>query len=183
VAAHAHGEEGAPAAVRAGVRSIEHGTYLSDQTLSLIKERGIYLVPTLSVATAYALSGGPEKSPIVAARERAMLPRLREMTARARKLGVRIVAGSDAGYEDERRLQDEVAELVLNGMTPMDAIRAATSVAAECLMIGTRTGSIKPGLEADLILVDADPLADVNALRDVILVINNGEVVVNRLSF
>lgn len=72
---------------------------------------------------------------------------------------------------------------MLYGMAPMDAIKAATSVAAECLMISARTGSVKPGLEADLIAVDADPLADVNALRDVILVVNNGKVAMNRLSF
>jgi imidazolonepropionase-like amidohydrolase len=94
-----------------------------------------------------------------------------------------MVAGSDARYEDERRLQDEVAQLVLYGVAPMDAIKAATSVAAECLMINARTGSVKTGLEADLIVVDADPLADINALRDVSLVINNGKVAVNRLSF
>jgi imidazolonepropionase-like amidohydrolase len=183
VAAHAHGDEGAAGAVRAGVRSIEHGTYLSDRTLSLMKGGGIYLVPTLSFTTGYAATGGTEKSPVVMARARAMAPRLRETAARAWKLGVRIVAGSDAQYDDERRLQDELAELVQNGMAPMDAIKAATSVAADCLMIGGRTGSVKPGLEADLIAVDTDPLADINALRDVLLVINNGTVVVNRLSF
>ena len=183
VAAHAHGDEGGAAAVRAGVRSIEHGTYLSDQTLLEMKERGIYLVPTLSFTTGYAAAGGPESSPVVMARAREMAPRLREMTVRARKLGVKIVAGSDARYDDERRLQDEIAELVSNGMTPMDAIKAATSVAAECLMISGRVGSVKPGLEADLIAVDSDPLTDVNGLRGVILVINNGKISVNRLSF
>lgn len=182
VAAHAHGDEGAAGAVRAGVRSIEHGTYLSDRTLSLMKERGIYLVPTLSFTSGYAATGGTERSPVVIARARAMAPRLRETAARAWKLGVKIVAGSDAQYDDERRLQDELAELVSNGMAPVDAIKAATSVAAECLMIGGRTGSVRPGLEADIIAVDADPLADINALRDVLLVINNGNVVVNRLS-
>ena len=183
VVAHAHGDEGAAGAVRAGVRSIEHGTYLSDRTLLEIKERGIYLVPTLSFTTAYAATGGPERSPVVMARARAMAPRLREMTTRARKLGVKIVAGSDTRYDDDGRLQDELDELVRAGMAPMDVIKAATSVAAECLMISLRTGSVKPGLEADLIAVDADPLADINALRDVILVINNGKVAVNRLSF
>lgn len=182
VAAHAHGEEGAEAAVRAGVRSIEHGTYLNDRTLSLMNERGTYLVPTIYAGVSNSASN-PQRSPVVTARSRAMVPPKREMLARALKLGVRIVAGSDAQYIDERRLQDEVAQLVLYGMAPMDAIKAATSVAAECLMISARTGSVRPGLEADLFAVDADPLADVNALRDVILVVNNGKVAVNRLSF
>ncbi len=183
VAADAHGDEGAAAAVRAGVRSIEHGTYLSDRTLTEMKERGTYLVPTLSFTTGYAAAGGPESSPVVMARARAMAPRLREMTVRARKLGVKIVAGSDARYDDERRLQDEMVDLVSTGMAPMEAIQAATSVAAECLMISGRVGSVKPGLEADLMAVDSDPLNDVNGLRDVILVINNGRVVLNRFSF
>lgn len=182
VAAHAHGEEGAEAAVRAGVRSIEHGTYLDERTLSLMKERGTYLVPTIYAGVSTS-AGSPQRSHIVTARSRAMVPRKREMLARAVKVGVRVVAGSDARYDDERRLQDELAQLVLYGMAPMDAIKAATSVAAECLMINARTGSVKPGLEADLIAVDADPLADINALRDVILVINNGKVTVQRLSF
>jgi imidazolonepropionase-like amidohydrolase len=182
VAAHAHGEEGAEAAVRAGVRSLEHGTYLNDRTLSLMKERGTYLVPTIYAGVSNSASS-PQRSPIITARSRAMVLPKRDMLARALRLGVRIVAGSDAQYIDERRLQDEVAQLVLYGMAPMNAIKAATSVAAECLMISGRTGSVKPGLEADLIAVDADPLADVNALRDVILVINNGKVAVNRLGF
>ena len=183
VAAHAHADEGAAAAVRAGARSIEHGTYISDQTLTEMKKRGIYLVPTLSFTTGYAAAGGPESSPVVMARAREMAPRLRQTAVRAGKLGVKIVAGSDARYDDERRLQDEVAELVSNGMAPMDAIKAATSVAAECLMISGRVGSVKPGLEADLIAVDSDPLTDINGLRDVILVINNGKVALNRLSY
>jgi imidazolonepropionase-like amidohydrolase len=178
VAAHAHDAEGAAAAVRAGARSIEHGTYLTDQTLALMKQRGTYLVPTLS-----ALAGNSQTNPIVAARYRAIAPRRRELTARALKMGIRIVAGSDVQYDDERRFQDELAALVAVGMRPMDAIKAATSIAAELLLISARTGAVKPGLEADLIAVDIDPLADINALRDVLLVINDGHVAVNRLTF
>lgn len=105
------------------------------------------------------------------------------MISHALKLGVRIVAGSDAEYHDDRRMQDEIAELVNIGMPPMDAIKAATSVAAELLIVNSRTGAIKPGLEADLIAIESDPIADINALRDVILVVNNGKVAVNRLAF
>jgi imidazolonepropionase-like amidohydrolase len=183
VAAHAHGDGGAAAAVRAGVRSIEHGTYLSDATLAAMKDRGTFLVPTLSFTTGYAISGGPERNPAVMARSRAMAPRLRETTSRASRLGIKIVAGSDGRYDDERRLQDELAELVDNGCRPIDAIKAATSVAAECLMIGERVGAVKAGMEADLIAVSGNPLEDINAMRDVILVINNGHIAVNRLRF
>lgn len=185
VMAHAHGDEGASAAVRAGVRSIEHGTYLSDATLSLMKARGTFFVPTISVLERYAAMGGPGPQPsaIVADRSRAMLPFLRAVTTKALKMGVRIVAGSDNTYQDTAKygVQDELTELRRAGLSPMAAIKAATSVAAECLMIQARTGAIRPGLEADLIVVDRDPTADLDALRDVLFVLNDGKIVINRL--
>ncbi len=110
---------------------------------------------------------------------------MRETAAHAWKMGVKIIAGTDTGYgpNSNRRVPHEVAELVGIGMPPMEAIKAAASVSAECLGIGQRTGAIKPGLEADLVAVDRNPLADVTNLQDVILVINNGQVVVNRLAW
>lgn len=185
VAAHAHGDEGANAAVRAGVRSIEHGTYLSDETLRLMKERGTYLVPTIATVVDLTDTGGDYDNPVLAVRGRAMLPRIRETTARAFKMGVKIVAGTDTGYGPSsiRRIPQEAIELVGIGMSPMEAIKASTSVSAVCLGVDKRTGSITPGLEADLIAVERDPVADVFALQDVILVVNNGRVAVNRLSF
>ena len=184
VMAHAHGDEGASAAVRAGVRSIEHGTYLSDATLSLMKARGTFLVPTIIVNERYAAMGGsgPQPNAIVADRSRAMLPLVRAVTTKALKMGVRIVAGSDNTYNDKKYgLQDELTELGRAGLSPMAAIKAATSVAAECLMINTRTGAIRAGLEADLIVVDRDPTADLEALREVLFVLNDGKIVTNRL--
>ena len=184
VMVHAHGDEGASAAVRAGARSIEHGTYLSDATLSLMKARGTFFVPTIIVGERYAAMGGPGPQPnaIVADRSRAMLPFVRAVTAKALKMGVRIVAGSDNTYTDKKYgLQDELTELVRVGLSPMAAIKAATSVAAECLMIHTRTGAIRPGLEADLIVVDGDPIGNLEALRDVLFVLNDGKIVINRL--
>ena len=183
VAAHAHGDVGARAAVMAGVRSIEHGTYLSDATLTMMKERGTYLVPTIATVIDLIDPGGDYDNPILSMRGKAMLPRIREMTAHAWKMGIKIVAGTDTGYlpQSTRRVPDEIAELVGIGMPPMDAIKAGTSLSAECLGIEKRTGSIRPGLEADLIVVDRNPLEDVNALRDVLFVMNNGKIFVNRL--
>ena len=114
-----------------------------------------------------------------------MLPRLRETAAKAYKVGVKIVAGTDTGYgpSSNRRLSHEVIELVAIGIAPMDAIRAATSVSAECLGVNGRTGSIKPGLEADLIAVERDPISDVRNLQDVVLVVNNGKVALHRLGW
>ena len=183
VAAHAHGDAGARAAVVAGVRSIEHGTYLSDTTLKMMKERGTYLVPTIATVIDLIDPEGDYDNPILSMRGKAMLPRVREMAAHAWKMGVKIVAGTDTGYlpQSTRRIPDEILELVGIGMPPMDAIKAGTSMSAECLGIEKRTGAIRPGLEADLIVVDRNPLEDVNALRDVLFVMNNGKVAVNRL--
>lgn len=185
VAAHAHGDEGAAAAVRAGVRSIEHGTYLSDQTLAMMKERGTYLVPTIATVMDLIDPGGDYDNPVLSVRGRAMLPRVRETTAHAWKMGVKIVAGTDTGYgpTSSRRIPHEVIELVNIGMPPMEAIKAATSVAAACLGVDKRTGSIKPGMEADFIVIERDPIADITAIQDVIVVINNGKIAVNRLGF
>lgn len=181
VAAHAHSDEGARAAVRAGVRSIEHGTLLSDTTLALMKERGICFVPTTSFWLDMLDPGGEYDNPALAARARAMLPRLREVTRVAWRMGVKIVAGSDMRYDavGGRHISDEIAALVESGLPPMNAIQAATSAAAECLGIERRTGAIRPGLEADLVVVEDDPLADIGRLRDVVLVVNDGRVVVD----
>jgi imidazolonepropionase-like amidohydrolase len=183
VAAHAHGDTGARAAVLAGVRSIEHGTYLSDATLKMMKDRGTYLVPTIATVIDLIDPEGDYDNPILSMRGKAMLPRVRETAAHAWKMGVKIVAGTDTGYlpQSTRRVPDEIAELVGIGMPPMEAIKAGTSMAAECLGIEKRTGAIRPGLEADLIVVDRDALEDVNALRDVLFVMNNGRVFINRL--
>jgi imidazolonepropionase-like amidohydrolase len=183
VACHAHGDEGAQAAVRAGVRSIEHGTYLSDQTLALMKERGTYLVPTIATVMDLIDPGGDYDNPVLAVRGRAMLPRIREVTVKAAKMGVRIVAGTDTSYGPAsiRRMPHEIIELVGCGMSQMEAIKSATSVSAACLGIDNRTGAVKKALEADLVIIDRNPLADITAIQDVLMVINNGQVVVNRI--
>jgi imidazolonepropionase-like amidohydrolase len=184
VAAHAHGDEGAYAAVKAGVRSIEHGTWLSDETLRLMKERGTYFVPTIATVEDLIEPGGDYDNALLAIRGRAMLPRLRETAEKARRLGIKIIAGTDTGYSptSPRRMPDEIIALTRIGLSPMDAIKAGTSVVAECFGIAGRTGAIRKGLEADLIAVEGDPLADIRNLQDVLLVVNNGKVVVNRLA-
>lgn len=186
VAAHAHGDEGAAAAVRAGVDTVEHGTYLSDGTLKLMRERNVCFTPTLSADAMLAnpTSDSPE-AVALAVRARGMLPRAREAARHARQMGVRVIAGSDSGYtpDDPHRITDEMFELVGIGMSPMEAIQAATSTSAECLGISKRTGSIRPGLEADLIVLDQNPLADINAVRDVLLVVNDGKIAFDHLHF
>lgn len=182
VAAHAHGDEGGAAAVGAGVRTIEHGTYLSEATLGLMRERGTCLDPTVATVVDLVDPGGDYDVPALSIRGRAMLPRVREMTSRARRMGVRVIVGTDTDYgpRSVRRMPDEILEIAQAGASPMEAIKAATSVAAQCLGVESRIGAIRAGLEADLIAVDRDPLADVGALRDIVLVVNNGRVAVRR---
>lgn len=184
VAAHAHSDEGGNAAVRAGVRTIEHGTWLSDATLTVMKEKGTCFVPTVAAVVDLTDAGGDYDNAILAARGRAMLPRVRGTVGKALELGVRIAAGTDTRYgpQSNRRIPDEITELEAAGMTPMEALKAATSGSAECLGIGQRTGAVRAGLEADLIVVDRDPLQDVNTLRDVLLIVNDGAVAINRLT-
>ncbi len=185
VMAHAHGDEGAYAAVRAGVRSIEHGTYLSDSTLSLMKQRGTFLVPTYITVVDLTRPGGDYDDPILTLRGAHMLPRLAETVQRAHRMGVRIATGADTQYGPESlsRISGEVASLVELGLTPVEALRSATTVAAELLGIGGKTGAIQTGLEADLIVVERNPLQDAKALADVLVVISNGRVALNRLPF
>ncbi len=185
VATHAHGDEGAAAAVRAGVSTVEHGTYLSDPTLKLMKERGVCFVPTLSASAmgTIAVPGASNEAVALAIRARAMLARARDAVKRARQLGVRVIAGADSGYtpDDPHRVTDEMVELVTAGMSPMEAIQAATAKSAECLGISKRTGAIREGLEADLVVLDRNPLDDIDAVREAVLVINDGRIAVNHL--
>lgn len=185
VMAHAHGDEGAYAAVRAGVRSIEHGTYLSDSTLALMRQRGTFLVPTYITVVDLTRPGGDYDDPVLTLRGAHMLPRLAETVQRAHRMGVKIVTGADTDYGPESlsRIAGEVASLVELGLTPVEALRSATTVAADLLGLGGKTGAIQTGLEADLIVVERNPLQDAHALADVLVVISNGRVALNRLPF
>ena len=183
VAAHAHGDEGAAAAVRAGVRSIEHGSLASDATLDLMKQRGTYLVPTIALWDVVTANPSPTSSP----ERRQMIAELgaaaRGAAVRAWKMGIPVVAGGDATYSSTSgvTVASEVAALVKTGVPTMYAIQGATSRAAELLGLSERTGSIRIGFEADLLVVDGDPLSDTGALKKVALVINDGQIVVNKL--
>ncbi len=182
VAAHAHGDLGARSAVLAGVRSIEHGTYLSPETLALIVDRGTYLVPTIAVVRDLTIPGGSYDNPVLNVRGRHMLPRVQEMTRRAHEMGVRIVAATDTDYgpENVTTLAHELLELVEIGMTPLEALQAATTVAADLFGLTDTTGRVQEGLEADLIVLERNPLEDIGVIQDVLMVVNDGKVVVLR---
>lgn len=185
VMAHAHGEEGALAAVKAGVKSIEHGTYLSDEALRIMRERGTYLVPTYATVIDLLEPGGDYDDPGLHLRGAHMLPRLRETVQRAHALGVKIATGADTSYgpRSVTRIAHEIAAFSEMGMSPLQALQAATTVAAELLGMEKRTGSIEPGFEADLVVVERNPLENVRTLQDPLLVISNGRIALNRLSF
>ena len=185
VLSHAHGDEGAYAAVQAGVRSIEHGTYLSDQTLQLMKEKGTYFVPTYTTMIDLIEPGGDYDNPVVRIRGLHMLPRIQDTIRRAYALGIPIVTGADTSYGPESivRITMEIVNLVEFGLSPVEAIRSGTSLAAELLEIDDRTGVLEPGMEGDLIVVSHNPLEDIRFIQDIVVVLSNGRVGLNRLPF
>jgi imidazolonepropionase-like amidohydrolase len=185
VEAHAHGEEGAMAAVKAGVRSIEHGTYLSDATLQLMKEKGTYFDPTYTTVIDLAEPGGDYDVPALRIRGQHMLARLRETVMHAHKIGVKTVTGGDTGYGPQSltRIGQEMTHFVEMGFTPLEAIQSATILNAEMLRLDKSIGVVEPGYEADLIAVEKNPLENITTVQDPLLVISNGRIGVDRLNF
>jgi imidazolonepropionase-like amidohydrolase len=173
VAAHAHGTEGIKAATRAGVASIEHGSMLTGEIISQMKTRGTYLVPTAYLLTAINLSALP---PPIAAKARQIIPLGQESHRQAIKAGVKIAFGTDAAVYPHGDNAREFAVYVGYGMTPLEAIRAATTGAADLLGVGDR-GVIAPGKLADLVAVPGDPLEDVKVMEQVSFVMKDGIVV------
>lgn len=182
VLVHAHGDEGARAAVLAGARSIEHGTYLSRETLALMAERGTWFVPTWVTMNEM---NEERYDYVLRLRGRHMVPHLEDAIRTARELGVRIATGADNYYQADsvNRIAFEVERLVELGYTPFEALRAATVSSAELLGVADRTGRIAEGYEADLVLVPGNPLENVAALQDVLLVMSNGVLALKRIPF
>ena len=173
VAAHAHGSEGILAAVKAGVASIEHGSMLTDSIIALMKKRGTYLVPTAYLLTAMPLNLLP---PPIAAKARQIIPLAQESHRKAIKAGVKVAFGTDAAVYPHGVNAREFAVYVGYGMTPIEALRTATSGAADLLGVSDR-GLIAAGKLADLIAVPGDPLKDVKVMEQVSFVMKGGLVV------
>ena len=178
VAAHSHGAAGMKRAVLAGVRTIEHGTFMTDEIMTLMKERGTYYVPTISAGRFVAeKSAGPGFFPeIVRPKAAAVGPQIEETFARAYRAGVPIAFGTDAGVSPHGDNALEFVFMVESGMPAMAAIQTATITAATVLGAQERLGSIAPGKLADLVGVDGDPLEDVSVLTDVRFVMKDGRV-------
>ena len=182
VMVHAHGDEGARAAVLAGARSIEHGTYLSDETLRLMKERGTWMVPTYVTMDEM---NEEQYDYVLRLRGKHMVPQLERAIRKAHELGVPIATGADNYYDNKsiNRISIEVEHFVRMGMTNFEALQTATTSSAELLQMGDRTGRIVQGYEADMILVPDNPLTNIEALQDVLLVMSNGHVAMKRIPF
>jgi len=178
VAAHAHGAGGMKRAVRAGVTSIEHGTYMDDEVIRLMKERGTWYVPTILAGKFVAEKAEIDGywPPVVRPKAAAIGPQIHETFARAYKAGVKIVFGTDSGVSPHGQNAREFGYMVEGGMPPMEAIKSATSVAASFLGIEDTTGSLRPGLAADIVAVEGDPLADITVLESVRFVMKDGVV-------
>lgn len=172
VAAHAHGTEGINAAVRAGVRTIEHGSMLTDESIQLMLEHGTYLVPTTYLVGAIDLDALP---PPIRQKAETIIPLAVESVRRAIRAGVPIAYGTDAGVFPHGDNGKEFAVLVDRGMTPIDAIRSATTTAAEILGAEDR-GQIAQGFVADMVAVTGNPLERIADIENVVFVMKDGEV-------
>jgi imidazolonepropionase-like amidohydrolase len=177
VAAHAHGVDGMKRALRAGVDSIEHGTFMDDEAITLFKQVGAYYVPTISAGKFVSeKSGLPDYyPPIVQPKAAAIGARIQDTFGRAWRGGVRIAFGTDAGVFPHGENAREFVYMVEAGMPPLDAIRSATIHAAALLGRG-EIGQAEPGFLADLIAVEGDPLKDVGTLSQVRFVMKDGAV-------
>ena len=176
VAAHAHGAEGMKRAIRAGVASIEHGTYMDDEAIELFKKYGTYYVPTIIAGKSVADSAKkPGYYPeIIAAKAMTVGPLIQNTFAKAYKAGVKIAFGTDAGVYAHGKNWMEFIYMTEAGMPALEAIKCATLNAADLIGILDKTGSIEKGKLADIIAVDGDPVKDIHAMGKVKFVMRAG---------
>jgi imidazolonepropionase-like amidohydrolase len=181
VAAHAHGAEGIKRAIRAGVRSVEHGSLIDDEAIGMLVETGTYLVADVWFGDWIEEQGrlhGWSKN--VLRKNEETTEAQREGFAKAVKAGAKLAFGTDSGGYPHGMNAKQFAYMVRFGMTPMQAIQSATSVAAELMGWEDRVGALEPGRFADVVAVPGDVLEDVDLLTDVAFVMKGGEVVKHR---
>ncbi|MDM4765795.1 amidohydrolase family protein [Pelomonas sp. SE-A7] len=176
VAVHAHGKEGMLRAVKAGVDSIEHGTFMDDEVMREMKARGTWYVPTISAGKFVAEKAKIDGyySELVRPKAAAIGPQIQSTFAKAYKAGIKIAFGTDAAVAPHGSNAKEFVYMVEAGMSPMDAIRSATINAAQLLRQADQLGSIAPGKLADLVAVPGDPLSDISQMLKVDFVMKDG---------
>jgi imidazolonepropionase-like amidohydrolase len=178
VAAHAHGTEGIKRAIRGGVDTIEHGTFMDDEGIKLMKERGTFYVPTISAGRwVYDQAQDPTFFPaIVRPKALQVGPQIQNTFAKAYKAGVKILFGTDTGVGKHGQNAREFKLMVDSGMPPMEAIRAATSAPAKFLELDDKVGSIAVGKLGELIGVPGNPLEDITVMERVVFVMKDDKV-------
>lgn len=178
VAVHCHGDQAAREAIEAGVDSIEHGSFMKPETLTLMKQKGTFLTPTL-MASDYIMSKIDSYPPALQAKARAATAARLEMFRNAVKIGLKISFGTDAGVFPHGQNAKEFKLMVNLGMTPIDALRSATSTDAELFGIAQKVGTLEKDRLADIIAMPGDPTADITATERVSFVMKEGRVVRN----
>jgi imidazolonepropionase-like amidohydrolase len=181
VAAHAHGAEAIKRALRAGVASVEHASFIDDEGIRLAKEKGAYLVMDIYnddyILAEFGRLGYPQK---IIDKEKLVGRTQRENFRKALRAGAKMAYGTDAGVYPHGWNAKQFSKMVEWGMTPMQAIQAATTSAADLLGWSDQVGAVAPGRYADIVAVAGDPLRDVTELERVSFVMKGGRVVVNR---
>jgi imidazolonepropionase-like amidohydrolase len=174
--AHAHGADGMKAAIRAGVDAIEHGTFMDEEVMEAMTARGLFYVPTTLAGATVAEYARTQDfmAPAIRAKALAVGPHILETLRRAHEAGLRIAFGTDTAVSPHGENAREFALMVKAGMTPMQAIVAATITAADHIAQSGNLGTIEPGKTADVIATEKSPLDDVNELMNVRFVMRDG---------
>jgi imidazolonepropionase-like amidohydrolase len=175
VAAHCHGDRAAKMALAAGVDSIEHGSFLQDDTLLEMKKKHVFLVATLS-AGEWVGAKADKFPPVIAVKARAAAASMQEMFRHAVRIGVPLAMGTDAAVEPHGRNAHEFVLMAKNGLTPAQALMAGTAGGAELLGLADQIGTLQPGKRADVIAVAGNPLADIERVEHPVFVMKDGTI-------
>ena len=180
-AAHAHGDEGIQRAILGGIKTIEHGTFMSEETMEWMKKYDTYLVPTLSAGKEVEKNAEIDGfyPDIIVPKAREIGPKLKATFAKAYKKGVKIAFGTDAGVFAHGTNAKEFGYMVEAGMPPLEAIQSATITNAMLLGIGDEVGQLKGNFLADIIAVDKNPLTTIRTLEKVVFVMKEGKIYKN----
>jgi len=182
VSCHAHGIEVVIAAIEAGCASVEHASYINEEGLRLMKEHGTLWIPTYISVTGFQLPHDDYNTPIARQRWPHLVENLGRMIRKGHQMGITILTAVDSGYGPESvyRVSGEINAFIEFGMTPLEALQAATIKSAEAYGLDEQTGAIEAGLEADLLVFDRNPLLQPSVLHNPLLVLSNGRIGLNR---